>query len=160
MPLVASHCHHYLVLCMQRLAEDRLFDTVPCIIITAKGMPDLATRAFAHRQVGAACLTASALPAAPFLPPPACSLGILANTLTSSHPLIILPPHPPAPAHPPARMPQCRMVSQFPSLVILGLVDFNPAGLTILKTYKYGSNRMGMEAHRYTGMLIQVAVAV
>ena len=28
----------------QRLAEDRFFDTVPTILITAKGYPDLATR--------------------------------------------------------------------------------------------------------------------
>ncbi|MHA1989914.1 MAG: hypothetical protein ACW981_07595 [Candidatus Hodarchaeales archaeon] len=32
-----------------RLAEDRFFDYLPCIIITAKGQPDLATRAFVKR---------------------------------------------------------------------------------------------------------------
>eukprot|EP00879_Flechtneria_rotunda_P028392 GHRR01030499.1.p2 GENE.GHRR01030499.1~~GHRR01030499.1.p2 ORF type:complete len:167 (+),score=61.40 GHRR01030499.1:105-605(+) len=30
----------------QRLVEDRLFDDLPCIIITGRGMPDIATRAF------------------------------------------------------------------------------------------------------------------
>eukprot|EP00268_Persea_americana_P060547 TRINITY_DN7555_c0_g1_i10.p1 TRINITY_DN7555_c0_g1~~TRINITY_DN7555_c0_g1_i10.p1 ORF type:complete len:112 (-),score=13.06 TRINITY_DN7555_c0_g1_i10:635-970(-) len=33
----------------QRLAEDRLFDQIPCILITAKGYPDMATRFFLHR---------------------------------------------------------------------------------------------------------------
>ncbi|GBG75251.1 hypothetical protein CBR_g19885 [Chara braunii] len=33
----------------QRLAEDRLFMTLPSILITAKGFPDLATRAFLKR---------------------------------------------------------------------------------------------------------------
>ncbi|KAJ0605278.1 putative DNA topoisomerase (ATP-hydrolyzing) [Helianthus annuus] len=28
----------------QRLAEDRVFNQIPCILITAKGYPDLATR--------------------------------------------------------------------------------------------------------------------
>ena len=30
----------------QRLTNDRFFDCVPCILITAKGMPDLGTRVF------------------------------------------------------------------------------------------------------------------
>ncbi|CAI7752014.1 unnamed protein product [Closterium sp. NIES-53] len=30
----------------QRLVQDRLFQEIPCILITAKGFPDLATRAF------------------------------------------------------------------------------------------------------------------
>ena len=29
-----------------RLSEDRFFDKVPCIIVTGKGVSDLATRAF------------------------------------------------------------------------------------------------------------------
>lgn len=32
----------------QRLTNDRFFDCVPCILITAKGMPDLGTRVFLH----------------------------------------------------------------------------------------------------------------
>lgn len=33
----------------QRLAEDRFFDKHPCVLVTAKGMPDIATRAFVWR---------------------------------------------------------------------------------------------------------------
>ncbi|XP_038906477.1 meiotic recombination protein SPO11-2 isoform X2 [Benincasa hispida] len=33
----------------QRLAEDRIFNHIPSILITAKGYPDLATRFFLHR---------------------------------------------------------------------------------------------------------------
>ena len=32
----------------RRLAQDRFFDTWPCILVTGKGFPDLATRAFVH----------------------------------------------------------------------------------------------------------------
>jgi meiotic recombination protein SPO11 len=32
----------------KRLCEDRFFDRIPCIIVTGKGFPDLATRAFVH----------------------------------------------------------------------------------------------------------------
>jgi meiotic recombination protein SPO11 len=28
----------------QRLVEDRLFDELPCVIITGRGMPDIASR--------------------------------------------------------------------------------------------------------------------
>lgn len=35
------------------------------------------------------------------------------------------------------------------SIPILGLFDYNPHGVRILLTYKYGSTRMGMEAHSY-----------
>ncbi|CAA3024985.1 meiotic recombination SPO11-2 [Olea europaea subsp. europaea] len=34
----------------QRLAEDRLFTQIPCILITAKGYPDIATRFLLHRM--------------------------------------------------------------------------------------------------------------
>ncbi|XP_020114836.1 meiotic recombination protein SPO11-2 isoform X2 [Ananas comosus] len=33
----------------QRLAEDHLFNQIPCILITAKGYPDMATRFILHR---------------------------------------------------------------------------------------------------------------
>ncbi|XVE64775.1 hypothetical protein DITRI_Ditri07aG0128900 [Diplodiscus trichospermus] len=42
-----------------------------------------------------------------------------------------------------------RMSRAFPDLPILALVDWNPAGLAILSTYKYGSIGMGLEAYRY-----------
>ncbi|KAM3321677.1 meiotic recombination protein SPO11-2 [Capsicum chacoense] len=74
----------------QRLAEDRVFNQIPCILITAKGFPDIATRFLLHRM--------------------------------------------------------CKM---FPNLLVLGLVDWNPAGLAILCTFKFGSIGMGLEAYRY-----------
>uniref|UniRef100_A0A7C8YQ67 DNA topoisomerase (ATP-hydrolyzing) n=1 Tax=Opuntia streptacantha TaxID=393608 RepID=A0A7C8YQ67_OPUST len=74
----------------QRLAEDRFFNQIPSILITAKGYPDLATRFLLHR-----------------------------------------------------------MSTAFPNLPILALVDWNPAGLAIISTYKYGSIGMGLEAYRY-----------
>nr|GME00458.1 meiotic recombination protein SPO11-2 [Ipomoea batatas] len=74
----------------QRLTKDRIFNQIPCILITAKGYPDIATRFLLHR-----------------------------------------------------------MSRQFSSIPILGLVDWNPAGLAILCTFKYGSIGMGLEAYRY-----------
>nr|XP_009768827.1 PREDICTED: meiotic recombination protein SPO11-2 isoform X2 [Nicotiana sylvestris] len=74
----------------QRLAEDRVFNQIPCILITAKGFPDIATRFLLHRI--------------------------------------------------------CRA---FPNLPVLGFVDWNPAGLAILCTFKFGSIGMGLEAYRY-----------
>ncbi|KAA8520873.1 hypothetical protein F0562_011546 [Nyssa sinensis] len=37
----------------------------------------------------------------------------------------------------------------FPELPILGLFDWNPAGLAVLCTFKFGSIGMGLEAYRY-----------
>ena len=37
----------------QALTQDRLFDGLPCVMVTAKGMPDLATRAFCSKLVDA-----------------------------------------------------------------------------------------------------------
>ncbi|CDY25553.1 BnaC09g11780D [Brassica napus] len=73
-----------------RLVEDRVFNHIPCVFITAKGYPDIATRIFLHR-----------------------------------------------------------MSITFPHLPILALVDWNPAGLAILCTFKFGSIGMGLEAYRY-----------
>ncbi|KAK9927120.1 hypothetical protein M0R45_024321 [Rubus argutus] len=42
-----------------------------------------------------------------------------------------------------------RMSRAFPDLPILALVDWNPAGLAILCTFKFGSIGMGLEAYRY-----------
>ncbi|XP_078440653.1 sporulation 11-2 isoform X2 [Wolffia australiana] len=74
----------------QRLVEDQIFNQIPCILITAKGYPDIATRFLLHRLSRA-----------------------------------------------------------FPKLPIMALVDWNPAGLEILCTYKFGSSTMGLEAYRY-----------
>ncbi|KAF7096039.1 hypothetical protein CFC21_098050 [Triticum aestivum] len=80
----------YLIVVEKRLAEDRLYNQIPCILITAKGYPDIATRFILHR---------------------------LSQT--------------------------------FPNMPIFALVDWNPAGLSILCTYKYGSISMGLESYRY-----------
>ncbi|TKY70974.1 Meiotic recombination protein SPO11-2 [Spatholobus suberectus] len=42
-----------------------------------------------------------------------------------------------------------RISRAFPDLPILALVDWNPAGLAILCTFKFGSVGMGLEAYRY-----------
>ncbi|KAI9108381.1 hypothetical protein K1719_020572 [Acacia pycnantha] len=42
-----------------------------------------------------------------------------------------------------------RLSLAFPDLPILALVDWNPAGLAILCTFKFGSVGMGLEAYRY-----------
>ncbi|KAI4315465.1 hypothetical protein L6164_028272 [Bauhinia variegata] len=42
-----------------------------------------------------------------------------------------------------------RISRGFPDLPILALVDWNPAGLAILCTFKFGSIGMGLEAYRY-----------
>lgn len=71
------------------LCGQRLWDSLPCVVITGCGYPPLSVRAVAKQ---------------------------LASQL---------------------------------SLPILGLFDYNPHGLRILLTYKYGSTRMGLEAHTY-----------
>ncbi|KAL7188981.1 hypothetical protein ACSBR1_038779 [Camellia fascicularis] len=42
-----------------------------------------------------------------------------------------------------------RISKTFPDMPIFGLVDWNPAGLAILCTFKFGSIGMGLEAYRY-----------
>ncbi|KAF7828223.1 meiotic recombination protein SPO11-2 [Senna tora] len=42
-----------------------------------------------------------------------------------------------------------RLSLAFPDLPILALVDWNPAGVAILCTFKFGSVGMGLEAYRY-----------
>ncbi|XP_077245508.1 sporulation 11-2 isoform X6 [Tasmannia lanceolata] len=88
--LVLHSDARYIIVVEKRLAEDRMFNQIPSILITAKGYPDIATRFLLHR-----------------------------------------------------------MSKSFPDLPILGLVDWNPAGLAILCTYKFGSIGMGLEAYRY-----------
>ncbi|KAI5655416.1 hypothetical protein M9H77_32603 [Catharanthus roseus] len=92
--LMKTDAHYIIVVekhaIFQRLAEDRVFNQIPSVLITAKGYPDIATRFFLHRLSRA-----------------------------------------------------------FPDKPILGLVDWNPAGLAILCSFKYGSIGMGLEAYRY-----------
>ncbi|XP_052165767.1 meiotic recombination protein SPO11-2 isoform X2 [Oryza glaberrima] len=88
--LIFSSDARYIIVVEKRLAEDRIYSQLPCILITAKGYPDLATRFILHR---------------------------LSQT--------------------------------YPNMPIFALVDWNPAGLAILCTYKYGSISMGLESYRY-----------
>ncbi|XP_042506065.1 meiotic recombination protein SPO11-2 isoform X2 [Macadamia integrifolia] len=74
----------------QRLADDRIFNKIPSILVTGKGYPDIATRLLLYR-----------------------------------------------------------MSRAFPNLPIVALVDWNPAGLAILCTFKFGSIGMGLEAYRF-----------
>ncbi|KAG1662949.1 hypothetical protein FOA52_006702 [Chlamydomonas sp. UWO 241] len=74
----------------QALTQDRIFDTLPCVLVTGKGQPDLATRFFCNK-----------------------------------------------------------LVESFPSIKVLGLVDWNPAGVSILKTFKFGSSA-SLEGSRFT----------
>ena len=71
------------------LCGQRIWDTLPCIVMTGCGYPPLSVRALVKQ---------------------------LADQL---------------------------------SLPVLGLFDYNPHGLRILLTYKFGSTRMGLEAHAY-----------
>ncbi|KAI3860142.1 hypothetical protein MKX03_037101, partial [Papaver bracteatum] len=93
--LSKSHFAVLTVFCMQyaifqRLAEDRIFNQIPSILITAKGYIDIATRFILHRLSRA-----------------------------------------------------------FPHFPIFSLVDWNPAWLDILGTFKFGSIGMGLEAYKY-----------
>ena len=71
------------------LCGQRIWDTLPCIVVTGCGYPPLSVRAVVKQ---------------------------LATQL---------------------------------SLPVVGLFDYNPHGLRILLTYKFGSTRMGLEAHAY-----------
>eukprot|EP00775_Hariotina_reticulata_P005622 gene5622-5861_t len=88
----------------QRLVEDRLFDELPCVIITGRGMPDIASRAFLAALVRASSSQVSA--------------GDGGGRRSALIP-------------------------------VLGLVDWNPAGVAILLSYKFGCAAMGLEAAQY-----------
>ena len=47
----------------QRLTEDRLAERVPCVLVTAKGQPDLATRCVGGRPWAACVLLVASKPA-------------------------------------------------------------------------------------------------
>ena len=42
-----------------------------------------------------------------------------------------------------------KQLAQQLKLPVLGLFDYNPHGVRIMLTYKFGSTRMGLEAHAY-----------
>ncbi len=69
-----------------RLSEDGFYDKYPCILVTGKGFPDLATRAMVHT-----------------------------------------------------------LHTEWNELPVYGLCDCNPYGVSVLQTYKYGSERMGCD---------------
>lgn len=71
------------------LCGQRIWDTLPCIVVTGCGYPPLSVRAVVKQ-----------------------------------------------------------LVSQF-GIPVVGLFDYNPHGARILLTYKFGSTRMGLEAHTY-----------
>ena len=73
-----------------KLCRERIHARVPCVLVTAKGFPDLATRAFLKK-----------------------------------------------------------FASEFPRVPMLALVDWNPSGLLILRTYRAGSGGGALEASRY-----------
>ena len=73
-----------------RLRRERVWERVPLVLVTAKGFPDLATRAFLK--------------------------GIQ---------------------------------TRFPSITMLGLVDWNPSGALILRAYRSGSARAALESAAY-----------
>jgi hypothetical protein len=54
----------------QALNHDRIFDSLPCVLVTAKGMPDLATRAFCSRLLQICPSLTVGLPSLPPPPPP------------------------------------------------------------------------------------------
>ena len=71
------------------LCGQRIWDTLPCIVITGCGYPPLCVRAVVKQ-----------------------------------------------------------LATQF-GLPVVGLFDYNPHGMRILLTYKFGSTRMGLESHAY-----------
>ena len=113
----------------QALTQDRFFDELPCVMVTAKGMPDLATRAFCSKLVDA-CPGLAVRDSSHMLS------GICGGALPSLSPTTHL-------AH--SVRSRIRMVAHTArapgSPKVLGLVDWNPSGCSILRTYKYGSGQ-------------------
>ena len=127
-----------------RLAEDRFYNTYPCIIITAKGQPDVATR-----WVG--CLFAAGTGCWGGVATGGCGVqcqaaehwahqpgGTLIRRSPSrlSCPPALLPCAPP-PASPPRSL-FLRKLKQTLRIPVLALVDSDPYGLKILSVYMKG----------------------
>ena len=111
-----------------RLAEDRFYNTFPCIIITAKGQPDVATRLFLKKLK---------------VQPP----HTLSPPTRSASPLSL---H----FHPPAPFP-CPPVQETLRIPIFGLVDSDPYGLKILSVYLSGSKNMSYDSASLTTADVQ-----
>ncbi|WOK94930.1 hypothetical protein Cni_G03635 [Canna indica] len=104
----------------QRLAEDHFFNQIPCILITAKGYPDMATRFLLHR-LSQTFPDMSILALVDWWIPLKNLFSFFYNS-----PFVI--------------------ITKFSFLVFFAR---NPAGLAILCTYKFGSITTGLESYRY-----------
>lgn len=104
--LSPASCHR-----LQRLVQQRVFDRLPCVLVTGKGVPDLGTRC---AQLGWVALLSSTL-----MP---CRAGgraqATANELAAGTPCPV----------PSRRAFLSCLASAFPQLPLAGLVDWNPAG--------------------------------
>ncbi|KAM4086718.1 hypothetical protein ACJW30_10G123000 [Castanea mollissima] len=112
----------------QRLAEDRIFNQIPSILITAKGYPDIATSFTSAGSI--------------FAP-----LWIDLNLNYDIQCRFLL--HRLSRAFP--DLPILALVDWYmrPFLFATKIISRNPAGLGILCTFKFGSIGMGLEAYRY-----------
>lgn len=105
----------------QRLLEDGFADAARCIMVTGKGFPDLATRAFVKK------LQVCPRNVQRFPPHTHCTHTHALHARTLMH-----------------FLPQTAL-----GVPVYGLADYNPYGLALLLTYKVGSARMGFEASKY-----------
>lgn len=114
----------------QRLVQQRFYDVAPCVLVTGKGVPDLATRCACPLRCGGHCRWHAAsnswrcLRLAMLCTPAPCP-SLLRSAFLS------------------------RLSAAFPHLPLCGVVDWNPAGCGILCTYRFGSRRMGLESPHY-----------
>ncbi|URD93680.1 Type IIB DNA topoisomerase [Musa troglodytarum] len=127
----------------QRLAEDHFFNQIPCILITSKGYPDIATSSFHCQGRG---------PQLPLLLTDTSKASVAHDVTIHSfhhrccHPSVAF--FVPTAVFTASDKPD---FSRHDNLGFNGLVDpsKNPAGLAILCTYKFGSIRTGLESYRY-----------
>jgi len=155
----------------QRLNEDRLADRLPMVLVTAKGMPDLATRAFLCKWVcnlgfrvwfllvdadggcimvplGCSAVQCSAVQCSAVQCSAVQCSAVQCSAVQSSAAASMRSK--PAHMHTPHTTPaHTRLSVAAPHLPVLGLVDWNPAGVCILATYKFGNPRMGLEGSRW-----------
>ena len=139
----------------QALTQDKLFEQLPCVLVTAKGMPDVATRAFcSHIMSEFPSMTVS-------LKKSADSFGLDNHFVNNAadddpSPLMLLNERAKIVAQSYRsnnNLNRCIVVAMMlliPNTQVLGLVDWNPAGVRILHTYKYGSTAGGLEGSRFT----------
>lgn len=113
----------------QHLVQDRLWEQLPCVLLTGRGMPDMASRALLAALVaggngggggGAGGFDGSAGSDA------AGSFGWSQQHLQQ----------------------QQSQRQRATTLPVLGLVDWNPSGVAILLAYKHGTAGLGLEAGR------------